>query len=211
MKTARFGGWIGISVMSGILLCVPVNAGAEEGELTGWSITPMAGYRDGGRLADPESGDRLNVAGDASFGLAVNFPHSPGREYELFYSRQQTDLGSAGIDVNLEYFQIGGRVAFRGEAADTWLIGGIGATRLRASGPGSGTDTRPSIGLGLGLEVPLAERWAVRLEARGYLTMTGGDRDVLCISDADGLSCKLAWEGSTLFQAEALAGLSYRF
>jgi len=141
----------------------------------------------------------------------VNLYHSPGRDYELFYSRQQSGLDASDIDLNVEYFHVGGVLWGQGRPFHPFLAGGIGATRLRASGAESGTDTRPSMSIGVGLKMPFAEQWSARLEIRGYGTATGGERDLLCISGPEGAECKVRYEGDFLFQAEALAGLTFRF
>ncbi len=75
----------------------------------------------------------------------------------------------------------------------------------------SGSDTRPSLSLGLGLKVPRDPRWSLRFEARGYATLTGGDRDLLCVGGDIGLECRVRYQGDVLMQGEALAGLMFRF
>ncbi len=190
-----------------LLLPAGLQAGGD-----GFGVSVMAGYRDGGRFDDPQGDRRRSVDGSAAFAVAVNLPHSPGRQYEFIYSRQDSGLEQSSIDLEVQYIHFGGRVHFRGEQVRPYLAGGIGATHLRARGVESGTDTRASMSLALGLEFPVDSQWAARLEVRGHGTLTGGQRDLLCLAGGDaGLECRVRYEGDTLVQMEALAGVTYRF
>jgi hypothetical protein len=59
--------------------------------------------------------------------------------------------------------------------------------------------------------VPLGAHAALRLEARGYLTAMDTDSAIFCRSDDGSAFCRITASGSTLFQAEALAGIALRF
>jgi hypothetical protein len=65
--------------------------------------------------------------------------------------------------------------------------------------------------MALGFAIPVAENISLRFEARGYLTAVDSDTAFFCRSDGgDGL-CRIVSNGSTVFQAEALAGIAFRF
>jgi hypothetical protein len=65
--------------------------------------------------------------------------------------------------------------------------------------------------MALGFALPVAENVSLRFEARGYLTAVDSDTAFFCRSDGgDGL-CRIVSSSSTVFQAEALAGIAIRF
>lgn len=186
-------------------------ATAGEGEVGPYSVTPTVGYRDGGRFELPRSGESHELDGGGSVGLILGYEPQPGTRYELQYFRQRTRMPAAELDVDLTYIQIGGRLDWPGEHFVPYLSGGIGATRINGREPGLGSTVRPGMSLAGGLEWPLGERLAVRMEARGYLTLTGGDRGILCVSEPGDAFCRLAYRGDVLGQVELLGGLSLRF
>jgi len=86
----------------------------------------------------------------------------------------------------------------------------IGATRFSADG-GYGSKSRFSGSLGGGLRLPFSENVGATLGVRGYLTFVDSDTGFFCSSiDGEG-SCLVTSSGSTLFQAEALLGVTFRF
>jgi opacity protein-like surface antigen len=175
------------------------------------SVSLMAGYRDGGRFEDPRTGARSNLDGDASVGLVLGYEFERGNAWELLYTRQQTALPAADVDVDIAYLHLGGRLEFAGHAFVPYLSGGVGATRISARGTNTGSELRPSLSVTGGLEWPLAARLALRLEARGYLTMGAGDQGLLCMSATDDAFCQLAWSGDVLGQIEVMGGMTFRF
>jgi hypothetical protein len=88
---------------------------------------------------------------------------------------------------------------------------GIGATRFSPSGADATDLTRFSGSLGLGVAMPMSEHLAFRLEARGYLTLVDSDTSIFCRSDNGTGFCRIVASGSTIFQAELLAGFALRF
>lgn len=176
-----------------------------------WSLSVLGGFRDGGRFALPDADSRVDIDGAGSFLVAVNLRQSTDRYYELFYGRQSTDLGGEpDLDLSIEYLHVGGLLEFPQGGFSTHFGGGLGVTRIDVSGRGLGSETRPSLSLNGGIQVPLGERLSFRLETRGYLTLTDGDRELFCQVDG-GAECLVAYRGDTLFQIEAVAGLRFRF
>ena len=72
-------------------------------------------------------------------------------------------------------------------------------------------ETKFSGSIGGGLRVPFNERVAATFGLRGYVTFVDSDTGIFCLSDATGASCLLRTSGSTIFQGEALLGLTVRF
>jgi hypothetical protein len=183
-------------------------AGSENG------ITLYGGYRAGGNFTETTTGQDVRVGSFASFALAVDIALEPRKQVQLFYSRQKTDLSSgaflvstSSIPLTIEYFHIGGTAFFETMSSGPYVVGGIGATVFRPSGPGLTSETKPSMNLGLGYMLPLAHNLGVRFEARGYATLIDSTGGMFCSNN----SCLISIKGTTLYQAEALVGLTGRF
>lgn len=201
------------SGIAALLIAVPV---VQADDLAPFQIALHGGYRAGGSLEDTVTDAERDLDDASAFALSLEFRYGKGddRYLQLWYSRQQSGLndGTASIDVDVEYLHIGGTVPF-GELgrAQPYFAAGIGATRFSASAPNAQDADRLSGSLGLGLELPLAKHAALRLEARGYLTLVDSDSSFLCRFDDGSAFCRIVATGSTIFQAEALAGIAIRF
>jgi opacity protein-like surface antigen len=194
---------------SGLLAAPFPLAASEAGPPLSASV--MLGYRDGGRFEVPGSGERSNLDGDVSRAFSLGYEVDPGNAWELLFSQQRTSLPAAGVDVDIAYLHLGGRLEFAGHLFVPYIAGGVGATRISARGINVGSELRPSLSVAGGLEWPLTRHLALRMEARGYLTMGSGDRGLLCFSGPGDAFCQLAWSGDVLGQAEVLGGMTFRF
>ncbi len=146
--------------------------------------------------------------------LELRYDEGDDRFWQLWYSRQNSEIQDAGgsLDVDVEYLHIGGTVPIDDAGrVQTYLAGGLGATRFSPSSAGLSTRTRFSGSLALGLAVPVSERFAFRVEARGYLTAIESDTSIFCRSDNGDGFCAIVASGSSLFQAELLAGFAFSF
>lgn len=180
-----------------------------------FEITPSAAYRFGGQFQDtsPTEPDDTDIEESAAFAVALDAVYAPGQAIELFYSRQQTGIdGSAGrLDLDVEYFQLGGVASYPLERAyEPYIVGTIGAARFTPGG-GLQDETRFAATLGGGVKYALGANLALRLEARGYLSFFDTDADVFCLSDAGGALCRWRAKGNVVWQLEAQAGLTFRF
>src|ERR1700761_4153067 len=189
-------------------------AGAALGdEPLGFSISPFFGYRVGGGFRLSDTGQRISLSDHDAVALALDFRADDWSQYELFYSRQSTDLRGTGfVPVNtvVEYLHVGGTVALADEGwIKSYFGGGLGVTRLSPGlAPGS-DETRFSLSLALGLRAPLTQHFSLRLEARGYFTPLNANTAVFCRSDQGGALCQIRARGSSLFQGDFLAGATY--
>jgi hypothetical protein len=151
-----------------------------------------------------------------SFALALDMRRDEESQYELFYSRQATNLeknsplGPLGIDV--EYLHLGGTLDVNEELPlKPYVVGTLGLTRF-SPGPGSGSDdTRFSVSLGGGLRVPVSNHFSFRFEARGFLTFVNTNTAFFCSSSSAGGFCSIRSSGSTFVQYELLAGAAFAF
>ncbi len=183
-------------------------AGSENG------ITLYGGYRGGGNFTEATTGQDVRVGSTASFAFALDIALEPLKQVQLFYGRQNTDLSSgaflvstSSIPLTIEYFHIGGTAFFDKISSGGYAVGGIGATLFTPKGPGLTTETKPSMNFGFGYMLPLGHGLGVRFEARGYATLIDSSGGMFCSNN----SCLVSIKGTTLFQGEALVGLTGRF
>ncbi|QOC21607.1 hypothetical protein IC757_11205 [Wenzhouxiangella sp. AB-CW3] len=199
-----------LSVVISLMMAIPSTVMAKDSEPS-LSASLMTGYRDGGRFQLPGSGDRSSLDGDLSHALVLAYEVEPGNFWELFFSQQRTSLPAAGVDVNVSYLHLGGRLEFSGHRVVPYVAGGVGATRISARGIDVGSELRPSVSVAGGLEWPLTQHFALRMEGRAHLTTGSGNRGLLCVSGRDDAFCQLAWSGDVMGQAEVLGGITVRF
>ncbi len=195
-----------------LLLCSGTAVAAER---THFQVVPFGGLRLGGGFEDAASGEKRDLEESAAFGVALELRvREEDRWWQLWYSRQATEVKApdGAIDVDVEYLHLGGTAPINDEGrVHSYVVGGIGATRLAPSGPGLDDAVKFSASLGLGLKVPLSERVALRLEARGYLTVVDSDTSIFCKVEFGEGGCAFVTSGSSLFQAELSAGIAFGF
>jgi hypothetical protein len=180
-----------------------------------YSMSPFAGYRFGGRLTLADTNTALDARNHMSYGVALDVATDTETQYELFYSRQSTSLSAPSptpSNTVIEYLHVGGTVNI-GESPrfQPYFIGTLGATRFSPDSPAGNDRIYFSGSLGGGLRVPLNSHLALRLEARGFATFFSSHTAVFCRSGQAGGVCLIHGSGSTFFQGDALAGLSYTF
>lgn len=202
-----------ILILLGALLAA---SPACANELPFMQLAVHAGYRAGGGLEDSVSGDSNDLDAGASHALALEFRYGRGddRYLQLWYSRQNSGVDDAGgtRDVDVEYLHFGGTVPIGDyEKAQGYLALGLGATRFSASGADTNALTRFSGSLGLGIAMPVSAHAAFRLEARGYVTLVDSNTSIFCRSDNGTGFCHIVASGSTIVQAEVLAGFAVSF
>lgn len=189
-----------------------------------FEVSALGGLGVGGRfkLADAPgaggnsgTGSSVSLADHGAFALTADLRIDAGSQYELFYSRQATDLrGNSSVpraDVTVEYLHVGGTLLLNEEPKiQPYLVGGLGVTRFTPGVEGE-SDTRFSAHLGVGLRWPVTSHLSVRLEGRGFVTLVNPDTAVFCRSDQDGLLCRIHGSGQTFVQGEFLAGVALAF
>jgi hypothetical protein len=157
-----------------------------------------------------------DLESDGSFGIAFNLEIDELSAYELFYSRQKTSFEStaaiAPFDLTVEYLHLGGTLIVNEELPlKPYIVGGLGATRFNPDSGDGGDDVRFSMSLGGGLKFPVTRNFAVRLEARGYLTVVNSQSGFFCASGSFGGVCAVRVKGDSFFQYEVLAGAAFAF
>jgi opacity protein-like surface antigen len=215
----------GILVLSVVAACsfaAAAPAQEEEGEeprgalVPYWEITPFAGYRMGGDFDVGDMDLDADLDDHGSFALALDLARDRYSQYELFYSRQESQLAQDSpigpLDLTVEYLQLGGTLVVSDQPAFTpYIVAGLGVTRFSPDGPGVDDSSHFSFSLGGGLRFPISSRFSLRLEARGHLTFVDTDTALFCASGAFGGVCAIRGEGSTFIQYELLAGAGFAF
>jgi hypothetical protein len=181
-----------------------------------FEISPLAGYRVGGSFNDANTNQSATLDAHGSFALALDARAEEGSQYEFFYSRQSTMLSGSGfapVTTTVQYLHIGGTVTLDQSQPrlQPYLAGGLGVTLLAPDSPGAHEDTSFSVSLALGLRVPLSRHFLLRFEGRGYLTLLSSDGAIFCGSNQNGALCHIQAKGSTFFQSDFLAGISFVF
>jgi len=198
------------------------NAVAQEHTV---EITPFGGYRFGGEFdvepTDPDAADPgrlVKLRDSGSFGVLVDVRHSPITTYQFLYSEQQTeaelnepDANFSSVDTTIRTLQFGGTYRGDGDVIQPYLAATIGGTNIRTSANGSQDDTFFSGSLGVGVNIMPSSRFGLRVEARGYGTLTDSDTTLFCQTGPDANVCAVRVEGTILGQFETFAGFTFRF
>lgn len=201
-------------VISSILLfstsCYSVDYTAQ--------IIPLYGIRGGGEFIDETTNKKHTLNSSEIAGLILSFPYQHNKTFEIYYSHQSTQLNSIAISepapnnnvdipLTIDYLHFGGTTPI---AADknfkTFVSGGLGFTYLSPDFTGAQSDLRASFSIGVGLEWPITEIIALRLETRGFATLYNNNSAIFCNG-----GCAIAVNGNLFLQAEVFAGLGFRF
>ncbi|HVY24618.1 MAG TPA: outer membrane beta-barrel protein [Steroidobacteraceae bacterium] len=196
-------------VVTGVLMASAVQAAEPQVE-----ITPFLTQRGGGGFYDT-AGNDVNLLSKSGTAVAFNWAASEhGSQYELLYSRQSTHIDTTTpAAMRVEYLQLGGTTLIGNEDAHVvpYASGGIGAARFSPdSGSSLTEETRWAFSLGAGIRIPIVNHVRLRFEARGYLTWLDGSSSLFCNKGATA-PCPIQARGQTLFQYEALGGISFGF
>ena len=76
-----------IIIATTLLMALPAGA-ADKGS----ALTVYGGYRSGGSFTDANTGQGLKLESNGAAALALDFPYQASGKYQIFVSRQHTDL-----------------------------------------------------------------------------------------------------------------------
>ncbi len=197
-----------------LLLAVP--AGAQED--LDFELTPFAAYRIGGDFEDDETGEEFDLDDSDAFGLILNIRAKNQGQWEILYAKQSTEVDTAGtfvasesIDLDVQYFQLGGTYLYDGDRVTPFIALTLGVTHFDPEIADLDSENYFSASFGGGIKMDLMQRVGVRLEGRVYSTFLESNSKIFCSSDAGGGQCLIESSGTTLNQWEARAGLVFRF
>ena len=180
-----------------------------------FEITPFAGYRFGGTFEIEESNASYEIEDSSSLGLILNLREKANTQWELTYSTQSSEaklVSGTGtqpfVDLDTHVLQLGGTYQGQGEKVRPYLAVTVGGTRIETD---ADSDTFFSGSIGVGVQVSPSSRLGLRLEARGYGTLTDSNTDLFCRTGPDLNVCAARVEGTLLKQFETFAGVVFRF
>jgi opacity protein-like surface antigen len=192
-------------------LCLTV---AQTSYAEGFTITPLVGVRTSDSLEDEVTEQTIDIDNSSSLGFILSMQSSHDTAYDLYYSRQETDLSTRSIDdpndnlgIKIEYIHIGGTVDYEVDKLYPFITGGLGVTRISATDIDTSTESKFSLSVGGGLKVPITKRVGLRFEGRALGTSIDGNGSALCNNG----HCAVQFKGSIFLQIEASLGLSIAF
>ncbi|MEN8168058.1 MAG: outer membrane beta-barrel protein [Pseudomonadota bacterium] len=194
-----------------LLLFMSLQAG-QLAAAAEYELIPFAGYRFGGSLDEEESGNSVDLEEGGSWGFIIGSEASNTTRYELLYSRQNSGLTETtdpnnAFGLAIHYLHLGGTADVYQEEFTSFVSGGLGLTHMNPDSDGLVNETFFSLSLGGGLKWYPTERLGVRLELRGYGTLTSGESSLFC---GEG-SCNFRISGDLIPQFETNLGLIFRF
>jgi hypothetical protein len=181
------------------------------------SISIYGGWRGGGAFEQSPPGGGVTTSADLASGGAmaasIDWALDPARNLQLFASAQRSKLPLTStppggeLPLTVGYLHFGGSNYFDGRAGQGgYLAGGLGLTWMSPQASGWQNELRPSMSLAIGYEQLLAPGFALRAELRGYATLIHSSGGFFCSG-----GCTVVIRGDSMFQADALLGLSLRF
>jgi hypothetical protein len=184
-------------------------------------FTLFGGIRTGGEIEIEES-DGVYAAEDASsFGLIWNTDHSRDTEWEIYFSRQDTEfelddslLVAPAVDLEMYTLQLGGTYLFDelgSSAVRSYIVMTLGGTHVKSDADGADSDTFLSGSIGLGLKFRKGERLGFRLEGRLHGVFLNDNSKLFCSTGPVENICAVQVEGDMLGQFEAFAGITFGF
>jgi hypothetical protein len=197
------------------LLAAAGTASAQQPthDYADWEFTPFYGYMGGGSFEDSTTGVDRDLDEDNSFGLIIDAAADEWRHYEFMYVKQGTRIeGTVPMDLDVEYLQIGGTVSYQDAAKVVPYFGmTVGAARLSPSGAGLSDETNFAFSAGGGFKVPVSKHFAVRFDARAFLTLLNTSGNIFCASDNGAGTCAIRAKSDTFIQYQAALGVTYGF
>ncbi len=181
-------------------------------------IIPLLGFRGGGEFTDNSTDQKHTLESSEVYGLILSWPYERGKNIEVYYSHQSTQLNSisttepapnnvVNIPMTIDYLHIGGTAPISDEGKlKTFVTGGLGFTYSSADYTDAQSDLRASFSIGIGLKWPMTERISLRLETRGLATLYDNNSAIFCNG-----GCSLSVNGNLFLQGEVFAGLGFKF
>jgi len=181
-------------------------------------IIPLLGFRGGGEFIDEFNNTKHTLESSEIYGLILSFPYERGKNIEVYYSHQSTQLNSmtvnqpapndsVDIPLTIDYLHFGGTAPISDEKnLKTFVSGGLGFTYLSPDYTGAQSDLRASFSIGVGLKWPMTDRISLRLETRGLATLYNNNSAIFCSG-----GCAISVNGNLFLQGEVFAGLGFKF
>jgi opacity protein-like surface antigen len=213
------------ALATGLLLAMSAAAGAQEAPdnaIPRFSLTPIGGYTFGGVFEDEDDTVTVEVDDYAHYGLIADFRESANTQWEVFYSRQesQADISEATpgtpieddvVDLHVQYLHIGGTYVADGERMRPYLAATVGATRFDPDPLEFDSENFFSFSLGVGWQMQPTERLGLRLEARAFGTLLNSNNSLFCQTGPDENICVISVKSDIYWQLQSTLGVVFRF
>ncbi len=168
-------GW---RILAVVFLVAGLAQAGEAQDLQSVEFTPFYGVAFSGNLEDSETGEEFEIDDSGCFGGIVDLRVSDSTQLELFFSRQETELGFddglfAGetlFDIDVDYYHVGGTYVLTPGPWQPFVVGTLGATYMNPDARGTDSETWFSIGLGGGVRFFPLENLGLYLAGRGFFT-----------------------------------------
>lgn len=189
--------------------------GAEGQRRGDVELSPIVGYQWGGG-GTVQRGDligQLSAEPSVAFGLAADFAVQRGAWFEAIVYAQPTTLTFEGatpeerrqVDMTNWYFHVGGLFeAMNSGTTKPFAMISLGATQMNPAEVAS--EWFFSFAFGGGVKAYVAERVALRLQARAWVSVISGGSGFYFGTGGFGAT---TWVGDTSTQGELSAGLSF--
>jgi hypothetical protein len=204
---------LGATLIGGLVFAAaPARAQFGPSDPPTVQIAGFAGYQFGGSVWSNLLDQKLSFKSGLDYGGTVDLKIGQTWRFEVYYSRQDTelegaDLGEPGFDVKIERLMVGLQEE-KGEENVKWFGTLLaGATRYSPGDGDLSSDTRFSAGLGLGVKSFFSKNVGLRLEGHVFFTSVEGDGGVFCTAG----QCAFRYSGSGLWQGDLAAGLIVAF
>ncbi len=177
-------------------------------------IAPFYGHSYGGSFEDTTNGDRFQVGDSPSYGILLDIDDMPGKQLELFASRQHTHLSTAGLftssalfDLTISYFHIGGLYMLPGyQRVRPFVSGTIGVTRMDPQDANLVAEDHLSFSVGGGVKYYLSRNIGFRVDLRGIYTMLESESAIFCAG-----GCTVKVRGNGFVQTSVSVAVTQRF
>lgn len=180
-----------------------------------FEVTPFFGLTAGGSFEEPVTNAERDVEDDTSYGIFLNLVADvPERQYELLYARQNTSVtGGAPLDLDVQYLQIGGTVAYpQSRYVHPYVGVTVGAARFTPNLPGYDEETKLSFSVGGGMRLPITKHFGIRFDVRAFITLLEDDTEIFCVSDpANAAACSIKPKSDTFIQYTGSLGVTFGF
>ncbi len=215
-----FHRFVQTGIILGACLCSGVAVAQDAGLDSGFTL--FGGGRTGGEVEIEESSAAYKADDSASFGLIWNTEHSRNTEWEVYFSRQDTEFKLSDplvvvptIDLEMYTLQLGGTYIFDdrfiSDSVQPYLAMTVGGTHVKSDADAGDSDTFFSGSIGLGLKFRPGERLGFRLEGRVHGLLVKESSKLFCSVGPEENVCAVEVKGDMLGQFEAFAGVTYRF
>ena len=200
------------------VVCLGTSNAFAQSEALETEFTIFGGLRAGGEISVEESEAVYKAKDSSSYGLIWNARHQRNTEWEVYFSRQQTEVERSdpifirpSIDVDIYTLQLGGTYLFDGKGVRPYLAMTLGGTHIKTDAGSGDSDTFFSSSIGFGLKFREGERLGFRLEGRAHGVFISSNSRLFCQTGPDENICIVQIESDLFGQFEAFAGVTLRF